>query len=320
MAGKNDFLLWATGTNANVLTQAAYVALGNRASGAVAGIASAQLYNKSIRQSSIISNMIAQFIIDRLGTVDVLDDGTVPTIEANFLAAIRSCFSIPNTGVVPGTYGPTMTLAVQADGRITSLVNAGLPPTGITPGTYVGTTVTVGADGRITGIVGVPYGPLASNNTWTGSNIFNQLLHAAAGLTSNSGDITALNGRLRASFGAVGSGDANASSILSDFQLSASGGDFWLEIPCVSTPGGLILIQGGFQNLPISNPGPTTTLYNLPRTFPTAFVNCWASLSGSNPNADNAVAAAPANTSQIWLSAAGTTPGPYGTSYLAFGY
>lgn len=167
----NNFLTWATGTNANVLTQTQYAALGNLTSGVVAGTASGQLYNKSVRQTSIIASMIAQFIVDRLN-VDAIDDGTIATLEANFILAVRSVFVIPPTGVVAGTYGPTMTLAVQADGRITSLANVGLPTSGVSAGTYVGTTVTVANTGIITGISSVAYGQIGGFNTWTNGNNF----------------------------------------------------------------------------------------------------------------------------------------------------
>jgi hypothetical protein len=52
--------------------------------------------------------------------------------------------------------------------------SAVLSPTGVTAGTYAGATVQVGADGRLTGVSGVAYGPLAGNNTWTGTNIFDE--------------------------------------------------------------------------------------------------------------------------------------------------
>lgn len=100
--------------------------------------------------------MIAQFIVDRLN-VDAIDDGTIATLETNFIAAVRSTFSIPPTGVTAGTYGPTMSLAVQADGRITALSNTGLTPTGISAGQYLAPTMTVAADGRITAIATQPY-------------------------------------------------------------------------------------------------------------------------------------------------------------------
>lgn len=173
MPGINDFLQFANGINANVLTQAEYVSRLDRTSGVVAGKASAQQANKTWRQSATINRVITQFILEQLPTRDCIDDGTTDTLVVNFRDAVRSTFSIPNTGVIPGTYGPTTTIAVQADGRLTSIVNTGLSPTGVTAGTYFGTTVTVATDGRITAISSVGYGQLAAANSWTQPNTFN---------------------------------------------------------------------------------------------------------------------------------------------------
>jgi hypothetical protein len=202
---QNDFLTWATGANANILTQAEFASLGNRTSGVIAGTASGKLYNKQMRQASIISSMIAQFINDRINA-DVIDDGTIATIEQNFITAVRSVFSIPNTGVVPGTYGPTVQIAVQADGRVTALSNQGLTPTGVAAGTYVGTTVTVGTDGRITGISGVPYGQIGGDNTWTRGNTYTYLDN-----NGNGGQFRAINGQ----YGSIWRNDGSSTYLLS---------------------------------------------------------------------------------------------------------
>lgn len=217
---QNDFLVWAGGSNANVLSQAGYAGLGNLTSGVVAGKASGQQANKTWRQSSIMAAMLAQFIVDRVSS-DVVDDGTIGTIETNFIRAIQSLFVIPPTGVVPGTYGPTIAIAVQADGRVTSLANANLAGTGLTPGTYVAPTITVGNDGRITGIVSVAYGPLASANTWAAKNTY------AAGVT-----ITGFDN------GGVGAG----------LQLRAIGGNFGAGIRNDGASFYLLQTASGQQN------------------------------------------------------------------------
>lgn len=191
--------------------------------------------------------------------------------------------------------------------------SAVLNPTGVTAGTYTGATITVSADGRITTASSVAYGPLAGNNTWTGTNTFDlttffgtsgqfylnpnnagsQLLNFAAnnylqytsgtGLALNStgsvsvggtqinldapvnttstigsdGNITAVNGRLRATFGAKGSGDGNAAVILNDY-----GTESFSNPGYVVRPDGLI-IQFGIQVL---NGNPT-----IAESFPIAF-------------------------------------------------
>jgi hypothetical protein len=186
------------------------------------------------------------------------------------------------------------------------VISADLAPTGVAPGTYVGATLSVGADGRLTNASGVPYGPLAGNNIWTGTNTFNfpttftdttgvggvivngitgqganirlngggssaptKWLRAINGefsivnnaynaeiftltdlgdlsdiryLTANgpitglsvqssNGNVTAINGRLRASYGARGSGDANAATLLADFSRASAGNAGYIEWP-----------------------------------------------------------------------------------------
>ena len=95
----NDFLPWANSSSANVLSQAAYAALGNLQSGVVAGVASSQQANKTWRQSSIIASMVAQAIADATGQPSV-DDGTIATLEANFFNMLRTIGYAADTGLV----------------------------------------------------------------------------------------------------------------------------------------------------------------------------------------------------------------------------
>jgi hypothetical protein len=117
----NGFLPWSAGVNANVLSQDRYVSRPDRVSGVVSGTASGQQANKTWKQSSVIATMIAQFIVDTLN-VDVTDDQSISTIEANFIQAIRDTFNILPTGVNPGLY-PQANVTVQADGRITNIAS-----------------------------------------------------------------------------------------------------------------------------------------------------------------------------------------------------
>jgi hypothetical protein len=86
---QNDFLTFACATGANVLTQAAYASASATATGYVTGTASSSAVNKSLRQSSIMSGMLAAFIAAQTSQ-DVIDDGTITTIETNFVAAIAN--------------------------------------------------------------------------------------------------------------------------------------------------------------------------------------------------------------------------------------
>lgn len=86
----NDFLPFAVGGSANVITQSAYAALTSvTQNGFSAGIAQSNQLNKVWRQSSIMSAVLAQFIVDQSGQ-NAVDDGTTATLEANLVTAIRS--------------------------------------------------------------------------------------------------------------------------------------------------------------------------------------------------------------------------------------
>lgn len=84
----NDFKTFASAAGANVLSQSQYLAMTSLPTGFQTGIAQSNQVNKVWRQSSIISSMIAQFICDFAGK-DALDDGTIATLEANFVAAMQ---------------------------------------------------------------------------------------------------------------------------------------------------------------------------------------------------------------------------------------
>ncbi|WP_250538167.1 MULTISPECIES: hypothetical protein [unclassified Caballeronia] len=78
----NDFLPFAVGGSANVLSQSAYAALSAIANGYSSGVAQSAALNKTWRQSSIMAAVLAQFIADETG-VNSVDDGTTATLLAN---------------------------------------------------------------------------------------------------------------------------------------------------------------------------------------------------------------------------------------------
>ncbi|MCW3641764.1 phage tail protein [Burkholderia cenocepacia] len=86
MATQNDFLAFAVGAGANVLTQSAYAVLSAIETGFQAGTAQSAACNKVWRQSSIMAAVVAAFIVERTGQ-PVIDDGTTETILANLLAS-----------------------------------------------------------------------------------------------------------------------------------------------------------------------------------------------------------------------------------------
>lgn len=109
MAVQNDFLLFGTGSGANVMTQSDYALLAARLSGFVNGVADPTSVNKTLRQASLFFGMLAQLIVDKTG-LPVVDDGTIATLEANFLSAMSGRLSgfqiFPTAGTF--TYTPTV--------------------------------------------------------------------------------------------------------------------------------------------------------------------------------------------------------------------
>ncbi|AIO25918.1 hypothetical protein [Burkholderia cepacia] len=89
MAIQNDFLPFAVGAGANVLTQSAYAALSAIESGYQAGTAQSAACNKTWRQSSIMTAVIAQFVVAQTGQAAV-DDGTTAALLANFTQAVSA--------------------------------------------------------------------------------------------------------------------------------------------------------------------------------------------------------------------------------------
>lgn len=85
----NDFKTVADGGSANVLSQAAYTALTSFLdNGFSTGIVPSNQFNKVLRQASVMSFVLAQFIANQSGN-DVLDNGTPATILANLLQAVQ---------------------------------------------------------------------------------------------------------------------------------------------------------------------------------------------------------------------------------------
>ncbi|MCA7953838.1 hypothetical protein LGM43_26575 [Burkholderia seminalis] len=84
MSVENDFLPFATGVGANVLSQAAYASMTALGTGFQAGVAQSAALNKVWRQSSIMSAVLAQFVVARTGQ-PAIDDGTTATLLLNLL-------------------------------------------------------------------------------------------------------------------------------------------------------------------------------------------------------------------------------------------
>lgn len=87
----NDFQVFAGASGANVITQAQYAALPNLTTGFQSGLAQSNQMNKVLRQTTIMSSMLGQFIADH-ANANATDDGTTGTLEQNFIAALRNLF------------------------------------------------------------------------------------------------------------------------------------------------------------------------------------------------------------------------------------
>jgi len=88
MTIEQDFLPYAVGGSANVLSQAAYAALTSLLqNGLTSGIVPSNELNKILRQPSIMASVIGQFIVAETGQ-PAIDDGTTATLLANFTAAV----------------------------------------------------------------------------------------------------------------------------------------------------------------------------------------------------------------------------------------
>ncbi|ALK30469.1 gp53-like domain-containing protein [Burkholderia plantarii] len=112
---KNDFKAFATGDDANVLSQQDYEALVARSSGFQSGIAQSAQMNKVLRQSSIMAAVLAQFIVDQAGK-DAIDNGSVDTLVENLKAAIFNDTALTGvpTAPTPGAGDDSTRLATTA--------------------------------------------------------------------------------------------------------------------------------------------------------------------------------------------------------------
>ncbi|WP_241496017.1 hypothetical protein [Paraburkholderia monticola] len=106
----NDFQTFAAGGGANVLTQAQYLALSSiLANGFSAGVAPSAQLNKVWRQSSIMSAVLGQLIVNTTGQ-NATDDGTTATLLTNLINAI----SANSESVIGGVRNLAMNIATAS--------------------------------------------------------------------------------------------------------------------------------------------------------------------------------------------------------------
>lgn len=107
----NNFKSFGTSNGANVTSQADYEALAAVLTGFTAGKASSAQINKVLRQGTVMSSVLAQFISDTLG-VDVLDNGVTTNILANLIKAIQLTAQNSTVSTLTGVVGQTRNAAM----------------------------------------------------------------------------------------------------------------------------------------------------------------------------------------------------------------
>lgn len=146
MTIEDDFLVWAP-SGGNVMSQAAYAANGALANGVTNGIADPTLYNKSLRQSSIIASVIAQFIVLVSGQ-PAIDNGTTATLLANFMTSVGGTYTYaagpPGVGSITLPAGLILnfgnSLAVNAGATVTQAYATAFTTTALAAWCSVGAT------------------------------------------------------------------------------------------------------------------------------------------------------------------------------------
>ena len=162
----NDIKPFATAVGANVISQSAYEALTTLIqNGFSSGTAISQQLNKVWRQSSIMSAILAQMIVDNTGA-NVVDDGTTATILSNLKLAVAGRLINIRTFTASTTYPPTPgTTFIEVEVIGGGGAGGGCPApatgfaSGASPGSgggwvrkritsgFAGTAITVGAGG-----------------------------------------------------------------------------------------------------------------------------------------------------------------------------
>lgn len=108
MPASTDFLPFATGAGANVVSQSVYAADSALSNGFSSGIASSAKFNKVFRQASFVAAGVATWMANALNT-NIPDDGNLNAFVANLALAVRAAASggnfIADTGSVNALIG-----------------------------------------------------------------------------------------------------------------------------------------------------------------------------------------------------------------------
>ncbi|MCC8467105.1 gp53-like domain-containing protein [Photorhabdus bodei] len=101
MSPKNDFKAFSTSANANVVSQERYEESLSLYSGFPPDNVPTHLLNKTLRQSSTIASVVANFISTQSGE-DVLDDGDTAKLNIQLNKALQQKFAtqVPNASLI----------------------------------------------------------------------------------------------------------------------------------------------------------------------------------------------------------------------------
>ncbi|MCO1402838.1 gp53-like domain-containing protein [Burkholderia multivorans] len=311
----NDFKVFASGPNANVMTQADYEALAALVSGFQSGTAKSEQVNKVLRQASIIAAMIGQFVVDKSGQ-SAVDDGTIATLESNFSASIQAMgdaryallagLATQVFNVANPTSGTHAVNRQTADSRYAALAGSGTQTFDVANPTSIGTQAINGqyADSRYAQVAGSTGQVFSAAWSSPGTqqvvprNQADALYAALAGNPAQAFD--------------VAQGTVNTQAVrLDQFQGSPTVNG-WVSFPNTSGVYRTIVIQWGV----IVAPASSNNSYNLATTFANGPFSCVASRFTGGSNAS--INANPAGKSQIQIQNYGTSSESVG--YLIIGY
>lgn len=179
-----DYLPVATGTSANVDTQAEFVASTYQATGFTAGTASSSSANKIWRQASMMAAAVANLISNALG-INVLDDGNLPELVTNLTNAIPAAASAGTLTQVTAAPGTSNT-EVANTAFVSSAVAAGTAYAVVTNKSTAQTLSGPLAATALTSTGAITGGNIAASGTVSGTNIATMTSNIATLMTAAS--------------------------------------------------------------------------------------------------------------------------------------
>lgn len=271
----NDFKAFATGVSANVLSQSAYVALSSLISnGFQSGTADSEQLNKVWRQSSVMAQLLGDFIVSRTGQ-DALDDGNLTTLLTNFVLAVSSVSTSVSGSILNlkgNSAGAVKTASWTVD-EITVETNLG-------GSVYKGSGLTLSFNGATTGANGMDTGATPTSSSLYIYAIYNPSSNTWATLGTVSGSGASIYGGSNMPSGYTAStllwsGVTNGSGQIAQFSQVAK------NIKVVQVP----IISGGsatsYTNLSLATAVPANAkMADGYFTNPSGIVNIASNTSG----------------------------------------